>query len=509
MTGLTATTVREYTLRDFLTVVFKRKRLILAFFLTLVAIVAAGSFLSPKTYEVKASILVKKARAEVPLTPTASSQLFINEVTEEELNSEMEILKSRRLIEDVVRSLNIEEEEPKNALQSFMKSLGDLVGNSDLSFQDEMVLHLQKEIKVQTAGRSNVIEVSYRSTDREFAANAVNALTARYLEWRTEVFQSPQALSFFEEQMKNAEMQLAEAEERLEKSFEDSALTRLAGGVHGSDSLAAQKSLLLQQLGELENELAEADVRVRESEETVTALQERFAKEPQRLPSSDRWKLDPTVEEIERGLVTLQLERDALVQDFQPDSRQVRDIDEQIRLARKRLAEAQERAGSIDRTEINSVHQELKGELLRAEAELEGARTRHASLIGQVSKYRRDLRDLNQKGFVVDKLTREAKTAEEAYLLYKKKFEEARISAGMDQQKLVNVSIAQPAERPLTPVAPKTTLNLFLAVFLGLFGGLAAAFAAEYFDHSFTTGEDLVRHLGVPILASIPEQHSS
>jgi uncharacterized protein involved in exopolysaccharide biosynthesis len=206
--------------------------------------------------------------------------------------------------------------------------------------------------------------------------------------------------------------------------------------------------------------------------------------------------------------VGLELQRDALIQDFKPDSRQVRDIEEQIRLAEERLQEAKERVGSIDRTEINAVHQNLKSEMLRAEAQLEGARARYASLVDQVRAYRSELQTLNQKGFEIDKLTREAQSAEEAYLLYKKKFEEARISAGMDQQKLVNVSVAQPAERPLSPVAPETTLNVLLAIVLGAIGGLAIAFAADYLDHSFTTGQDLERYLEIPLLTSIPEERS-
>src|SRR3972149_10048969 len=76
-------------------------------------------------------------------------------------------------------------------------------------------------------------------------------------------------------------------------------------------------------------------------------------------------------------------------------------------------------------------------------------------------------------------------------MLYQKKHEEARISAAMDQQRIVNVSIAQPAQRPLKPVAPRKALNLLLGLLLGAMGGLGLAFATEHFDHSFTTGREL------------------
>jgi uncharacterized protein involved in exopolysaccharide biosynthesis len=91
-------------------------------------------------------------------------------------------------------------------------------------------------------------------------------------------------------------------------------------------------------------------------------------------------------------------------------------------------------------------------------------------------------------------------------MLYQKKHEEARISAAMDQQRIVNVSIAQPAQRPLKPVAPRKALNLFLGLLLGGFGGLGLAFLAEHLDHSFTTGHDLEARLGIPLLGAIPDQ---
>jgi capsular polysaccharide biosynthesis protein len=75
----------------------------------------------------------------------------------------------------------------------------------------------------------------------------------------------------------------------------------------------------------------------------------------------------------------------------------------------------------------------------------------------------------------------------------------------MDQQRIVNVSIAQPAQRPLRPVAPNKLLDLFLGLLLGTFGGLGLAFVTEYLDHSFTTGRGLEARLGIPLLGTIPE----
>jgi capsular polysaccharide biosynthesis protein len=96
-------------------------------------------------------------------------------------------------------------------------------------------------------------------------------------------------------------------------------------------------------------------------------------------------------------------------------------------------------------------------------------------------------------------------TAEESYNLYQRRFEEARISTAMDQEKILSVSIARPATLPLKPVAPNKKLNLALGLFLAIVGGVGFAFVLERLDHTFTTGLDVERHLGIPLLGSIPE----
>jgi capsular polysaccharide biosynthesis protein len=77
----------------------------------------------------------------------------------------------------------------------------------------------------------------------------------------------------------------------------------------------------------------------------------------------------------------------------------------------------------------------------------------------------------------------------------------------MDQEKLINVSVAQPARPPLRPLSRRLALNMFLAGVIGVLGGLGIAFAIEYYlDHTFTTGEEMERRLGLAHLASIPEE---
>ena len=497
----------QHSMRDLLTIVFKRRKLIVAFAVTVFVVVIAVTLLMPRTYEVTATLLVNKARAEVPLAPSESAQLVVNRVTEQDLNSEVEILMSRQLIEDVLMTLGVDEswQEDQTVLSRAVGWLRALVGGKNLNAFDATVVHLGKKLHVSAIRKSNLIRISYESKDPEWATEVVGTMTNRYLERRAKRFQSPQAASFFSEQMEAAEKRLSDRERALEDFVEKSSIT-MVKDPQGTDSLASQKVLVMGRIAKLENDLGDAVALMRELEYEANSLRERMAQEPERLRSASRLNQDAATEEIEKGLATLRLQRDALLQDFKPDSRHVSDIDTQIKLAEERLRKAQAESFGVNRTEINPVYLEMRSDVLRTEADLEGTRARVGSLRAQVGPQRQILERLNSQAFELGRLRRDAETAEEDFLLYRKKHEEARISAAMDQEKFINVTVAQPAQIPLRPVPRGLVLKSFLALLIGVLGGVGLAFGLDnYIDRSFTTGEDIERKLGIPHIASIPE----
>jgi succinoglycan biosynthesis transport protein ExoP len=496
----------SFSQRDFLTIVFKRRALITIFVVTVVILVMTLSLMAPNTYEVSATLLVNEARAEMPIAPSASQPLVVNQVSEQDLNSEIEILKSRQLIEDVLQTLGMGEPTApeKSTGGGFSGTLRGILGLQKLSDFDELVVHLQRAIDFSPVRKSNVIKITFESKDPDWATQVVGTLTDLYLEQRVERYQSPQAVVFFEQQMRETQERLIESESKLERYVDEASITMVEGS-DGSDSLAAQKELVMNRLAGLESSLDSAEVEVESQRRQVASLQGMLRNEPERLESSSRMNLDASTEEIERALTALRLKRDSLLQDFRPDSRHVRDIDTQIRMAEDRLQQATG-TSSVSGTEANPLYVQLRMDLLRAEAALEGSRSRVSSLRTQAVEYRKELDSLNAKSFDLENLNRDAQAAEDDYLLYRRKHEEARISAAMDQEKFINVTVAQPAQIPLEPESRGLGLKFFMALLVGVLGGVGLAFGLENsFDRSFTTGEDIERKLGIPHIASIPE----
>lgn len=98
---------------------------------------------------------------------------------------------------------------------------------------------------------------------------------------------------------------------------------------------------------------------------------------------------------------------------------------------------------------------------------------------------------------------------EENYQFYVKKVEQDRLSQDMDTQKIANVRVVEPALTPLKPIKPKIMINIALSLVLGMFAGILMPMYVEYLQHSFSNREDVMRHLDLPVLASIPERDDS
>jgi uncharacterized protein involved in exopolysaccharide biosynthesis len=102
-----------------------------------------------------------------------------------------------------------------------------------------------------------------------------------------------------------------------------------------------------------------------------------------------------------------------------------------------------------------------------------------------------------------EQLLRSLKGAEEKYLLYVNKREEARIGDALDQGGILNVTVA---EEPRTPALPIWSLWMFGAVGL-LAGGTVStglAFTTDYLATGFRTPEEVFAYLDSPVLASLP-----
>jgi len=478
------------SLRDGASALFRRRALVLFTFLAVVLGTAIVSWLLPNKYESRIKILVKNQRVDVAITPEATGGAPIGvegEVSENAINSEIELLTSRDLLSQVVKETGLDQaprpsfwKKPASAAERIEKATADLA----------------KDLVITPVKKANVISISYSANSPEIAAAVLQKLGELYLEKHLQLHHLTGASDFFRDKADQYESQLHAAEKQLTSFQQDNNLV----------VLAQQKDLTLQKTAEAKSKLLESEAALNEATNRIRRIEQQLASTPARIiTQSKSIPAQYSAERLNTMLVELQNRRTQLLTKFRPDDRLVREVDEQIRTTRDALARAETQTATEQATDLNPLRQTLETELSRARLEQTGAQARRDTLVRQLRDYEGALRKLEGDTTAHNDFQRQVKEAEENYALYAKKREEARIADELDRQKITNVSIAEAPAVPRIPASPNRPLNLVLGIFVAGVLCLGLVFSAEILGSTVHTPRQLEALTGATVLATVPE----
>jgi uncharacterized protein involved in exopolysaccharide biosynthesis len=504
------------SLRDFLHVIFKRKSQIMFFFLITFCAVMVGTFIVKPTYRATAQILVKIGRESVYVPATGGVRPVINFKSEERINSEIEILKSPSLAEKVVLVMGptVLYEDLKDTEAGMIGRLKTLIkvriaGIKDRFFPDtekkltpdqrkaltlkKATLTLRKNMDIENVKKSDIVQISFKHTDPQMTAAAVNTLARLYLDRHLEVHKTPQSYDFFQQQSKILKHKLDRTEEKLQRLKEQYDVT----------ALDEQQSLLLKQTAELHTSFNETRSLQVEKEKRIQQLDQQLVMIPKTISQGKEVDHNPIViNTLEGRLMELQLREKDLLTKYTDQNRLVRNVRDEIEVVQQKLSRHETKRYGKTLSGANPVYQHLQEELLRSRADLKSLNAKSKAQNQQLADLQKKLDALNKIEVLHDQLEQEVEVVRQNYRLYLTKFEESRISNAMDHEKMASVNLIEPAQTPLKPISPKVLLNLALGLFLGAFGGLGLAFFLEYLDDSLETIEDVEEKLQLPVLAS-------
>jgi uncharacterized protein involved in exopolysaccharide biosynthesis len=227
----------DISLRDLVVPIFRRKKLILVTFLGIFSAIILIAMLHGPSYSSEMAILVNRERLD-PLVSTEQMTAVVSAndaVTGEEINSEVELLRSHDVLQEVVI---------KNGLQvprGF--SLWDLVrpGQTEADRIERAVKQLAQSLKIAPVRDSNIIQVSYDSRNSRQAYEVLHSLADAYMAKHVAVHRPAGSYQFFATEAQRYNTELHTAEDAL-RSFEaqhaladpDDQLTNLAQQVAGS-----------------------------------------------------------------------------------------------------------------------------------------------------------------------------------------------------------------------------------------------------------------------------------
>jgi len=438
-------------------------------------------------YRADMKILVRPGRADAPVSAQENAPLDLTRlvIAEEELNSEVELLRDDEVLRKVV-------EEDGLGGRDWLHFLRLNEGHAERV--ERAARRLARKLEVEPVKKTNLITISYASDDPRLAAKVLQSLANVYLEKHTVVHRPGGEAGFFEQQTAESGRELEQAQRTL--------LDFTSG--HGVVAAAQERDLALQKLSEVDASYRQTRIELAETEQRVWGLQAQLAALPQRSTTQVRTADNPELlKALKSSLLELQLKRTELLTKFEPNHRLVQEIEQQIAQAQAAIAAESASPVRDETTDKDTQYEWAKSELEKAQVQLKALQARAAATAAQDAAYRITARQLGEDAITQDDLVRSEKVAEDNYLLYVKKREEARMADALDQRGIVNVAIA---EQPVAPALPVWSAWTVLLMGLAAAGaaGTGAAFAADYLDPAFRTPDDVLAYLEAPVLASLP-----
>ena len=521
MTAAKSADVR-WLLKDALGVVFKRKRLILGLFLIVALGISFAVLSIPTSYEVSGKLVVTRSRGDVLVTPAdqRNFNFTVTAPTLQDMAVHAEMLKNRSLAEAVVQKLGLdrkkEQEQAKEAkaadsvLQAGLNQISVWIpwasGGSSSSQKvapeqgrlNSTVDAVLLGLTIQVVPNSNLIYVRYRSSDPVKGAEIVNTLLDLYRDRYLDLRRHPGVVEFFGDQRDQLEQILRTSESAL-KDFERRT---------GLMSAAVQVDAYSRRLAEAENNLIDAQYDMKEATQRLEILKVELAKQPERLPSSSSVKHNPMIQTLQERLLTLEMDKQRLLTLYTENDRRVLDKQIEIDAQQKRLAEGklQQWVPDTEVSTLNDARRDMQDKILGATLMVQKNAIRVEGARAITGEMRARVRELSVADVEKQALVREIQASSDAYLLYRKKAEEARVTSALDDNKITNVSIGELASRQGAPVGPPKNLSLLFAVMVGLVSGVGGAFLREFFDGSIKNEHEIRATVDLPVLGSIPEE---
>jgi uncharacterized protein involved in exopolysaccharide biosynthesis len=450
------------TIIDLLRVLYRRRYLLLGILFVIVSTGMVVTFLLPPTYQSRMKILVSRDRVDPQVTATEkSADIWRSEFSEEEFNSEIEILRSRAVIESVVKQLGLDRQTPgrlsrlKDRLADIYRSIHNQTAPSAT---ERAVTRLTERLEVYSIKKSRIIEVTYRESNPELAAQVLNELYRQYSEHHLRLHQNSKASNVFNDQSESFRRKLNDATDALKRfDAENSAAAN-----------TVQRDLLSRQFYQVRGELDKANTEIRETEQRIATLNTQLQAQPERIESEAQTKYVAARDKMKDEILALELQRTQLLQKYQPNHRLVKDVEERLAQARELLRREEQSPPQERTTVLNDVHRRLTNELLTAQANFTTLRKREQSLSGLVDQYRGQITRFDVKSLERADLERARAVNEEAYLLYRKKAQESDIVDALNLERIVNFTLAEPPSVNHRPVSPKPLINFAVLMVVGL-----------------------------------------
>ncbi len=441
----------QATSREFLSVIFRRKWLIIGLFAVVTTTILAVAASTPVTYSSTGRVLIVRGEQQSALSP--GRQTFSD--WEEDLGSEVEVARSYPVLARV-RELLAEESTRRG------RAIALDVGSID----------------VEVMGKSNVLGLGYGDRDGETAQIVCNALITAYTEYRQNRLSMGKPEGFFE-----AELQKLDRDLNARLAERTSFSTR--SGVTNPED---QSRTWGNQLSDLEQKANETTAQLAEAQASLASM-----REMQDQPGIDLPTLGMPFTN-ESALVSLK-------QKIVEQQARIANLRERFRDDAPEVTNAQETLETLQ----SLLRKEVEARLVMSQSRMNVLKSRLEVYRHDIAEVRAKLAGIPQSVRSIDELDADISTLRQRHEELSKASDLARITANTSRG--FNVVLLNPAGTPV-PQNTRDYVRLAIAPAFSLLVGIGLAFFLDGLDLTVRTANQAEEYLELPVLASISNRRN-
>jgi len=462
---------------------FRYHRMWFLVVLAIIALTAAYAFFAPKEYRSEMDLLVQNKRGDEQITPDRiTGEITVNGVTEEQINSEIQLLRSDGLANEVV--------DPQWNNRS-----DHTLTRMQLKAHDKAIADLEKHLSVSMVRKSNVIHVAYVAHDPRVATDTLHRLLNGFLMKQRQIAQPPGTAQFFASQAAHYKQQLDQAQQQLAQYQQQQGVVSLSDSEEALDS----------EINDAKTELRATDAQIGAiSQELTTQTYQLRGIQPRQMTQVRTIPNDYSIERLNTMIAQLENQRTALLTKFTASDRLVQQIDHQIENTKAALVNAEHMTSQEHDTDINPVWQSETGSIIQNETEREALRAKHRAIAAQIGELQGQLSTVEGSTVAFSTLRQKVSELENNYQLYTQKSDEAKMADAMNENRLLNVAVAENPTYSVTAFRPKPVVDMILGSFTAVFLASFMVFFAEMGRSTFATSTEVERYSRLPVLATVP-----
>ncbi len=463
--------------------IFRHLRLLVLLLVGIEAIALLATLLTHKQYKSQTKFLVQNARGNVVITPEKTgANPVVSDVTEEQLNSELEVLHSQDVVNAIAdpgwKTLSNAERTPGRIRE-----------------HEKLLASFEKRFSTELVRKSDVIDVNILAKSPAEAQGELQALSAAYLAEHRKLQRPSGASGFFANEAARYQNAWNDASQKLVAFQQEHHLISVPDQAASIDKEIVSTQ---EQIHGIDATLHELDGRIHSSSAQLASLPERQTTMQRTIPNQ------ASVEELNTLLVRLQNKRTELLTKFRPEDRLVKEADRQIADTKAALSNATTMLGQENTTDVAPAWQIVNSNLAQTKISRDAAVAQRGALSTRLDTLQKNLADLQTLSVQFNTLQSQDTELKDNYQLYAQKRDQAQMEDAMDEQKLLNVAVAETPTLSFVPVKPRPVMNMLLATVTALFLGICAVYFAELGRSTVATPRELEAASGYPVLATIP-----